>query len=35
MKIYMFCRIFNGENKTCPVCRRLIGKVRKLIAPQD
>lgn len=28
-------RIFNGENKTCPVCRRLIGKVRKLIAPQD
>ncbi|XP_035547726.1 E3 ubiquitin-protein ligase APD2-like isoform X2 [Juglans regia] len=25
-------RIFNGENKTCPVCRRLIGKVRKLFA---
>ncbi|XP_042972988.1 E3 ubiquitin-protein ligase APD2-like [Carya illinoinensis] len=26
-------RIFNGENKTCPVCRRFIGKVRKLFAP--
>ncbi|KAG6666128.1 hypothetical protein CIPAW_01G009100 [Carya illinoinensis] len=25
--------IFNGENKTCPVCRRFIGKVRKLFAP--
>ncbi|KAL6222639.1 hypothetical protein ACLB2K_006031 [Fragaria x ananassa] len=23
-------RIFEGENRTCPICRRLIGKVRKL-----
>lgn len=28
-------RIFNEENKTCPVCRRFIGKVRKLFAPKD
>ncbi|GLU20090.1 hypothetical protein SLE2022_363050 [Rubroshorea leprosula] len=26
-------RIFNGENKNCPVCRRLIGKVGRLPAP--
>ncbi|GKV53751.1 hypothetical protein SLEP1_g60267 [Rubroshorea leprosula] len=26
-------RIFDGENKKCPVCRRLIGKVRRLLAP--
>lgn len=26
-------RIFNVENKACPVCRRFIGKVRKLFAP--
>ncbi|KAJ7944482.1 RING/U-box superfamily protein [Quillaja saponaria] len=26
-------RIFNGENKTCPLCRRFIGKVRVLFAP--
>ncbi|XP_044511884.1 E3 ubiquitin-protein ligase APD2-like [Mangifera indica] len=26
-------RIFKGENRTCPVCRRLIGKVRRLFAP--
>ncbi|EEF37446.1 conserved hypothetical protein [Ricinus communis] len=25
-------RIFDGENKVCPVCRRFIGKVRKLFA---
>ncbi|KAK4582310.1 hypothetical protein RGQ29_022468 [Quercus rubra] len=25
-------RIFNEENKTCPVCRRFIGKIRKLFA---
>ncbi|WCJ31334.1 RING/U-box superfamily protein [Euphorbia peplus] len=25
-------RIFQGENKVCPVCRRFIGKVRKLFA---
>ncbi|XP_062074243.1 E3 ubiquitin-protein ligase APD2-like [Humulus lupulus] len=25
-------RIFNGETKTCPVCRRFIRKVRKLFA---
>jgi hypothetical protein len=30
-----FYRIFNEENKTCPVCRRFIGKVRKLFAPKD
>ncbi|KAK7852941.1 hypothetical protein CFP56_037454 [Quercus suber] len=24
--------IFNEENKTCPVCRRSIGKIRKLFA---
>ncbi|KAJ6419802.1 hypothetical protein OIU84_029845 [Salix udensis] len=26
-------RIFNSENKVCPVCRRFIGKIRKLFAP--
>ncbi|XP_021274478.1 death-associated inhibitor of apoptosis 1-like [Herrania umbratica] len=26
-------RISDGENKVCPVCRRVIGKVRKLFAP--
>ncbi|GAV58776.1 zf-C3HC4_3 domain-containing protein [Cephalotus follicularis] len=26
-------RIFKGETKTCPVCRRFISKVRKLFAP--
>ncbi|XP_022752082.1 baculoviral IAP repeat-containing protein 7-A-like [Durio zibethinus] len=26
-------RIYDGENKVCPVCRRVIGKVRKLFAP--
>ncbi|KAJ6378498.1 hypothetical protein OIU78_028689 [Salix suchowensis] len=26
-------RIFNSENKVCPVCRRYIGKIRKLFAP--
>ncbi|CAM8937103.1 unnamed protein product [Rhodiola kirilowii] len=25
-------RIFDGESKTCPVCRRYIGKVKKLFA---
>ncbi|XVE82871.1 hypothetical protein DITRI_Ditri16bG0040400 [Diplodiscus trichospermus] len=25
-------RIYDGENKICPVCRRVIGKVRKLFA---
>ncbi|XVF17581.1 hypothetical protein REPUB_Repub10bG0135900 [Reevesia pubescens] len=26
-------RIYDEENKVCPVCRRVIGKVRKLFAP--
>ncbi|XWS41827.1 hypothetical protein CRYUN_Cryun17cG0116200 [Craigia yunnanensis] len=26
-------RIYDGENNVCPVCRRVIGKVRKLFAP--
>ncbi|XP_007047432.2 PREDICTED: E3 ubiquitin-protein ligase SPL1 [Theobroma cacao] len=26
-------RIYDGDNKVCPVCRRVIGKVRKLFAP--
>ncbi|GMI86478.1 hypothetical protein like AT4G24204 [Hibiscus trionum] len=26
-------RIYEEENKVCPVCRRIIGKVRKLFAP--
>ncbi|TYI89061.1 hypothetical protein E1A91_D03G027800v1 [Gossypium mustelinum] len=26
-------RIYDEENKVCPVCRRIIGKVRKLFAP--
>ncbi|XP_022774125.1 E3 ubiquitin-protein ligase MYLIP-like [Durio zibethinus] len=26
-------RIYDGENRVCPVCRRVIGKVRKLFAP--
>ncbi|OMP01874.1 Zinc finger, RING-type [Corchorus olitorius] len=26
-------RIYEGENKVCPVCRRVIGKVRRLFAP--
>uniref|UniRef100_A0A7N0ZXG2 RING-type domain-containing protein n=1 Tax=Kalanchoe fedtschenkoi TaxID=63787 RepID=A0A7N0ZXG2_KALFE len=25
-------RIFDGESKTCPVCRRYIGKIKKLFA---
>ncbi|KAK9285718.1 hypothetical protein L1049_024917 [Liquidambar formosana] len=28
-------RIFDGENKTCPVCRRFIRKVRKLFTSQS
>jgi hypothetical protein len=32
---WMHCRIFNSENKVCPVCRRFIGKIRKLFAPWD
>ncbi|GMI68051.1 hypothetical protein like AT4G24204 [Hibiscus trionum] len=26
-------RIYEEENKVCPVCRRIIGKIRKLFAP--
>ncbi|KAK8544253.1 hypothetical protein V6N13_034615 [Hibiscus sabdariffa] len=26
-------RVYGEENKVCPVCRRIIGKVRKLFAP--
>ncbi|XVE87045.1 hypothetical protein DITRI_Ditri18aG0084400 [Diplodiscus trichospermus] len=26
-------RIYDEENKVCPVCRRVIGKIRKLFAP--
>ncbi|KAH7520271.1 hypothetical protein FEM48_Zijuj08G0126300 [Ziziphus jujuba var. spinosa] len=30
--IAVLCKIFDEETKTCPVCRRCIGKVRKLFA---
>ncbi|XP_058080697.1 E3 ubiquitin-protein ligase APD2-like [Magnolia sinica] len=28
-------RIVEGENKACPICRRLIHKVRRLLSPPD
>lgn len=29
----IFCRIMEGESKVCPICRRLIHKVRRLFSP--